>query len=147
MALSDESLITEFDQNRPRELGYRTVDLIADYYESIDDRSVYVQADPEDIIAAFEESLPEEGEDPELILDPVEEFVTPYATHNLSPWYFGVVMGSGTPLAPLADAIAATVNMNTGGWHLAPSGTEVERRCIQWLAEAIGYSPDTGGLL
>ncbi|MFD1645986.1 pyridoxal phosphate-dependent decarboxylase family protein [Haloarchaeobius litoreus] len=143
----DESSVSEFDHDTFRELGYRTVDIIADYYESIDDRSVYVQADPEDIVTAFDEPLPEEGEDPELILDAVEEFVIPYATHNPSPRYFGFVMGSGTPLAPLADAIAATVNMNTGGWHPAPSGTEVERRCIQWLAEAIGYSSETGGLL
>lgn len=138
---------TELDTDEFRELGYRTVDLIADYYEQIEDRPVYLQADPEDVVAAFEEPLPEEGQDPERILDAVEECVIPYATHNPSPRYFGFVMGSGTPLAPLADAIAATVNMNTGGWHPAPSGTEVERRCIRWLAEAIGYPTDTGGLL
>ncbi|WP_137286554.1 pyridoxal phosphate-dependent decarboxylase family protein [Halorussus salinisoli] len=147
MASDGESPIAELDSDEFRELGYRTVDLIADYYETIEGRPVYVQASPEDVVAAFEEPLPEEGEDPEAILDAVEERVVPYATHNPSPRYFGFVMGSGTPLAPLADAIAATVNMNTGGWHPAPSGTEVERRCVRWLAEAIGYPTDTGGLL
>ncbi len=147
MTPSDESSVAEIDSERFRDLGYRTVDLIADYYEGIRDRPVYVQAEPADVVAAFEEPLPENGEDPETILDAVEEYVIPYATHNPSPRYFGFVMGSGTALAPLADAIAATVNMNTGGWHPAPSGTEVERRCIRWLAEAIGFTPDTGGLL
>ncbi|WP_440009154.1 pyridoxal phosphate-dependent decarboxylase family protein [Halomicrococcus sp. SG-WS-1] len=147
MATHGKPSDNDFDSDQFRELGYRTIDLIADYYEGIDDRSVYVQANPEDIVAAFDESLPEEGTDPELILDAVEEFVIPYATHNPSARYFGFVMGSGTPLAPLADAIAATVNMNTGGWHPAPSGTEIERRCTQWLAEAVGYPSDTGGLL
>ncbi|WP_312911616.1 pyridoxal phosphate-dependent decarboxylase family protein [Natronosalvus caseinilyticus] len=146
MATQDRP-VGDLDHDEFRAIGYRTVDLIADYYERIDDRLVYVQADPEDVVAAFDEPLPERGEDPERILDAVEESVIPYATHNPSPRYFGFVMGSGTPLAPLADAIAATVNMNVGGWHPAPSGTEIERRCVRWLAEAIGYAPDTGGLL
>ena len=147
MASQGESPATDLTADEFRELGYRTVDLIADYYESVEDRPVYRQAEPEDVVEAFDESIPEEGTEPETIIDAVEEFVIPYATHNPSPRYFGFVMGSGTPLAPLADAIAATVNMNTGGWHPAPSGTEIERRCIQWLAEAIGYSSNTGGLL
>lgn len=147
MATQDEPTVGDIDADEFRELGYRTVDLIAEYYERIDDRPVYVQAEPGDIVDAFDEPLPEHGTDPKSLLDAVEESVIPYATHNPSPRYFGFVMGSGTPLAPLADAIAATVNMNVGGWHPAPSGTEVERRCIRWLAEAIGYAPDTGGLL
>ena len=147
MTTQDEPPVDDLDPDEFRELGYRTVDLIADYNETIEEIPVYVQADPEQIAVAFEETLPEEGEDPEAILDTVEESVIPYATHNSSPRYFGFVMGSGTPLGPLADAIAATINMNVGGWHPAPSATEVERRCIRWLAEAIGYPSDTGGLL
>jgi glutamate/tyrosine decarboxylase-like PLP-dependent enzyme len=147
MASDGELPVADLDSDEFRELGYRTVDLIANYYETVEDRPVYLQADPEDVVAAFDEPLPEEGEDPEAILDAVEEFVVPYATHTPSPRYFGFVMGSGTPLASLADAVAATVNMNVGVWHPAPSGTEVERRCIRWLAEAVGYPTDTGGLL
>ncbi|WP_255198387.1 pyridoxal phosphate-dependent decarboxylase family protein [Halorarius litoreus] len=130
-----------------RQLGYRTVDMLADYYAGIDTRPVYVQATPEEVAAAFDEPLPETGMEPSAILDAVEERVIPYATHNPSPRYFGFVMGSGTPLSPLAGAIAAAVNMNAGGWHPGPSATEIERRCIRWLAEAIGYPADTGGLL
>ena len=147
MSTRDQPPVDELDPDEFRELGYRTVDLIADYHETIDERPVYVQADPDEIVAAFEAPLPEAGEDPHAILDAVESAVTPYATHNASPRYFGFVMGSGTPLGPLADAIAATINMNVGGWHPAPSATEVERRCIRWLAEAIGYPVETGGLL
>ncbi|MFC7231667.1 hypothetical protein ACFQMM_10020 [Saliphagus sp. GCM10025308] len=100
MATQDRP-VGDLDPDEFRAIGYRTVDLIADYYERIDDRPVYVQADPEEVVAAFDEPLPEHGEDPERILDAVEESVIPYATHNPSPRYFGFVMGSGTPLAPL----------------------------------------------
>lgn len=147
MDRTDASAAAELDSETFRELGYRTVDLIADYDESIDDRPVYPGVDPAEIAAAFDDPLPERGSDPAGIVDEIERTVIPYATHNPSPRYFGYVMGSGTPLGALTEAIAAALNMNTGGWHPAPSGTEIERTCVRWLAEAIGQPPGTGGLL
>jgi len=136
----------DLDPDAFRELGYRTVDVIADYYASLDDRPVYVQAAPEAVVDAFDEPLPETGEAPERVLDAIEDDVLPYATHNPSPRFFGYVMGGGHPTNALVDAIAAAVNMNVGGWHPAPSATEVERTAVDWLADAIGY-PGDGGLL
>ena len=136
----------DLDPDAFRELGYRTVDVIADYYASLDDRDVCVQADPETVVDAFDEPLPETGDAPDRILDRIEDDVLPYATHNPSPRFFGFVMGGGQPTNALVDAIAAAVNMNVGGWHPAPSATEVERTAVDWLAEAIGY-PGDGGLL
>ncbi|NHN41058.1 aspartate aminotransferase family protein [Halorubellus sp. JP-L1] len=137
----------ELDPDAFRELGYRAIDLIADYYGSLDDRPVYVQADPSDVVAAFDDPLPESGEDPSAVLDAIEADVLRYATHNPSPRFFGYVMGGGLPIAALADAIAAALNMNVGGWHPAPSATEVERTVVEWLADAIGYPTETMGLL
>jgi aromatic-L-amino-acid decarboxylase len=57
------------------------------------------------------------------------------------------VNGSGSMIGALADALAATVNMNPGAWKAGPSATEVERLCIRWLAEMIGYDPGCGGIL
>lgn len=147
MPSSDGPPGTGLDPDAFREVGYRTVDLLAEYYETLDDRPVYVQADPEDVVAAFDEPLPETGDAPADILDAIEDRIVQHATHTSSPRFFGYVMGSGAPLGALADAIASMVNMNVGAWHPAPSATEVERRCIQWLAEAIGYPSDPGGLL
>lgn len=144
---SDDPHIDDLDGEQIRELGYRTVDMLAEYYDSLADRPVYVQADPEAVVAAFDDPLPERGEPPSSILDDIENRVIPHATHTSSPRFFGYVMGSGAPLGALAEAIAAMINMNVGVWHPAPAGTEVERRCIRWLAEAIDYPPKTGGLL
>lgn len=147
MVDTDDPPIAEYDPESFRELGYRTVDRIADYFETLDDRPVYVQTDPDEVAAAFDEPVPETGTDPAAILDAVEDRVIGHATHTSSPRFFGYVMGSGAPLGVLANALASAVNMNVGGWHPAPSGTEVERRCIRWLAEAIDYPADAGGLL
>lgn len=142
-----DSAQADLDPEEFRNLGYRAVDMIADYYRDLDERAVYPGVPAGEVAAAFEEELPESGGDPESILEAWSETVVPYATHNTSPRFFGFVMGGGTRMGTLAEALAATVNMNVGGWKPAPSGTEIERRTVRWLAEMVGYPADCGGLL
>ena len=130
-----------------RELGYRVVDTIADHYDRVEDVPTLTDATPEAVASEFDEPVPMEGTDPDRILDDWDERVYPYAAHQGSPRWFGYVNGSGTPMGVLADALAASVNMNVGGWVLSPSATEVERQCIEWLAEMIGFPTDGGGVL
>ncbi len=130
-----------------RKLGYQTVDMLTAFYEDIETRPVFPAKSEQTVEALFDEPLPERGQNPETILREWETKILPNATHNTSPRYFGYVMGSGTMMGTLAEALAAAVNMNTGGWKPAPAATEVERTVLSWLAELIGYDPDCGGLL
>jgi len=130
-----------------RALGHRVIDEIADYLRRIRDVSVFPARRPEEVARVFEEPLPEHGQDPSGILAEWGEKVLPNATHLGSPRYFGFVNGSGSTMGILAEALAASVNMNVGGWKPAPSATEIERRTLAWLAELIGYDPACGGLL
>lgn len=129
-----------------RELGYRVVDMIADYYGSIDDLPVFPARSSREVAARFAEPLPQTGQDAEAILDEWTEKVLPNATHLGSPRYFGFVNGSGAAMATLAEALAASVNMNVGAWKPAPAATEIERQTIAWLAELVGYPTTCGGL-
>jgi glutamate/tyrosine decarboxylase-like PLP-dependent enzyme len=147
MPSDDDVLPGELPPDHIRTVGYRVVDLVADYYDGLDDRPVYLQADPDAVVDTFDEPLPETGTDPDTVLDAIERDVIGYATHNPSPRFFGFVMGGGLPFAALVESLAAAVNMNAGGWHPAPSATEVERRTLRWLADLVGYPTDTAGLL
>ena len=129
-----------------RRLGYRAIDMLAEYFDSIDERRVYPEANPTTISSAFDEPVPETGQDPDDILDEWEDQVLAHAAFNTSPRFFAFVMGSGSMLGTIAEALAAGTNMNVGGWHPAPSATEVERRTIEWLAEAVDF-PVGRGLL
>lgn len=129
-----------------RLLGYRVVDMIADYYASIDILPVFPARPSEAVAAVFDEPLPQEGKPPDVILDEWTEKVLPNATHVGSPRYFGFVNGSGTMMATLAEALAASVNMNAGGWKAGPAATEIERQTIRWIAEMVGYDNSCGGL-
>lgn len=68
-----------------RVLGYRVIDMIADYYEAIRDEPVF-PAQRSDLVAeVFAESLPEKGQAPHAILDEWTAKVLPYTTHVGSP--------------------------------------------------------------
>lgn len=129
-----------------RALGHRVVEMIAEYYGSIEELPVFPARSSGEVAELFGEPLPQEGQDPQAILDEWTEKVLPNTTHVGSPRYFGFVMGSGAMMATLAEALAASVNMNAGGWKPAPAATEIERQTIAWIAELVGYPTTCGGL-
>jgi aromatic-L-amino-acid/L-tryptophan decarboxylase len=128
-----------------RRLGYQAVDMMAGYFASLRDRPVFPAVTSQEAAAAFDEPLPLVGQPAGRILDDWPARVLPHATHLGSPRYFGFVNGSGTMIGVLAEALAAAVNMNAGGWKAGPAATEIERRTIAWIGELIGY-PAGGGL-
>lgn len=129
-----------------RKLGYRVIDMIADYYKSIRELPVFPDTTSQEVAERFTEDLPESGQPADDILDEWQSKVLPYSTHMGSPRYFGYVMGSGTMISTLAEALTAAVNTNAGGWKPAPAAAEIERRTISWIAEMIHYPRQCGGL-
>lgn len=129
-----------------RRLGYRTVDMMVDYFASIRDRPVFPGKSSQAVADVFNDPLPLTGQSADQILDDWPSRVLSNATHLGSPRYFGFVNGSGTMLGVLAEALAASVNMNAGGWKAGPAATEIERRTIAWIAELIGYPIECGGI-
>ncbi len=143
---------SDFDSLDPeaekfRELGYEAVDMMAEHYAQIREVDTFPDTTPPEVAKVFDDPLPREGEPPEVVLDEWRDGVYPYAAHQASSRWFGYVMGSGTPIGALADALAAAVNMNVDPWLDGPSATEIERQCIRWLAEMIGFPTDCGGVL
>jgi glutamate/tyrosine decarboxylase-like PLP-dependent enzyme len=130
-----------------KRIGYRVIDEIAEYLATVRDVPVFAAKKPGEVEAVFDEPMPEDGQTPDEIVDTWREKIVPNATHLGSPRYFGFVNGSGSHMAVFADAMAAAVNMNSGGWKPAPSATEIERRALAWLAELIGYDVKCGGLI
>lgn len=129
-----------------KRLGYKAIDMIADYYSHISELPVFPARTSTEIESVFKEDLPASSQDPDDILNEWVSKILPNTTHLGSPRYFGFVNGSGSMIGTLAEALAAALNMNAGGWKPAPAATEIERRTIAWIAELIGYPVDCGGL-
>ena len=91
----------------------------------------------------FAEPLPEKGlKDAalEMLADVVAMSRPP------SPRFFAYVLGSGEPVAALADLLASVLNQNVTAWRSAPAAVTIERQVIEWLATAVGCSGFGGSL-
>jgi aromatic-L-amino-acid/L-tryptophan decarboxylase len=91
----------------------------------------------------FSEPLPENGLK-EAALEMLEDVVA--MSRPPSPRFYAYVLGSGEPVAALADLLASVLNQNVTAWRSAPAGVTIERQVIEWLATAVGCGGFGGSL-
>lgn len=127
-----------------RRLGHRMVDEMMTYLETVRDRPVW-QRMPDAVRAHFRGPAPREGEGAARAYEDFVADVLPWPTGNIHPRFWGWVMGNGTPLAALAEMLAATMNPNVGGADHAAN--LVEAQVVGWCKEITGYPADSSGLL
>src|SRR4030095_13300929 len=130
-----------------RRVGRDVIDAIADYHADLALRNVLPNVTPEEVAARFLDDFSESGESASALLTDWRDRVAPLLTAIGSPRHFAFVNGSGAMIGILADALAACTNTNAGAWKLGPAAAEIERQCLRWIAEFIGYPTDTGGVL
>ncbi len=111
------------------------------------EQHVFAGKSPREVQALFEEPLPSKGEPIDEVLRQVQEKVLSSITNSAGPRYFGYITGGGNQAAVLAEMIKASLNQNNLKWHSSPVSTEMERLVMQWVAEFIGYSTESAGVL
>ena len=129
-------------------IGYRLVDTIADFYDTINERPVTLGETPSQIQTVLGNStLPENGTSVSELFDKTSDLLLNHSLLNGHPNFFGYITSSPTQIGALADLLASAVNPNVGAHILSPIATAIERQTVKWLAEFIGISPTCGGLL
>jgi aromatic-L-amino-acid decarboxylase len=127
-----------------RSLGHRMLDDMLDYLASVRERPAW-QPVPQSIKARLNEKLPAEPMDAVLVYEEFKQSILPYPTGNIHPRFWGWVMGTGTPLAMLADMLASGINAHIAGYDQA--ATLIERQVVAWLTELVGMPVQSSGLL
>lgn len=143
MSRPEESL-DPADWGALRTLGHRMMDDMMDYLEGVRERPVWRPV-PAETRAALDEPVPRAPTDPAVVYQQFRDHVLPYPTGNIHPRFWGWVMGTGTPLAMLADLLASGMNAHLAGYDQSPA--LVERQVIRWMAELLGFPADASGLL
>lgn len=102
---------------------------------------------PDEIRSSIEnDPLPNESESLTKIHQNILKNVVPFSRGNTHPRFWGWVMGEGTIGGVLAELIAATLNINTGG--CTHSGVFIERVVLQWMREIFRFPTSyPGGIL
>src|SRR5256884_8903393 len=126
-----------------RSLPARVPDLAADLLAGLDELRAFPAVRAEQVARAFEAPLPEAGLRAGA-LDALGEVLA--LSRAPTPRFYGYVLGSGEPVAALADLLASILNQNVTAWRSAPAAVTIERQIVRGLAGALGCEGFGGSL-
>ncbi len=117
------------------------------YYRDPGAYPVLSRSQPGDLTRALPTHAPEEGESFETIFSDFESLVIPGITHWNHPRFFAYFSISATPIAVIAEALAATLDVNAMLWRTSPAATELEEVVVGWLRELLGLDAGLHGIV
>jgi aromatic-L-amino-acid/L-tryptophan decarboxylase len=124
-------------------LATRITDLAARFLTALPTLPSFPSVSGQQTREHFGEPLPERGLKG-AALDRLEDVIA--MSRPPSPRFYGYVLGSGEPVAALADLLASILNQNVTAWRSSPAAVTIERQVIEWLAAAVGCSGFGGSL-
>jgi aromatic-L-amino-acid decarboxylase len=92
-------------------------------------------------------SAPEEPETFETIFADFERLIVPGITHWNHPRFFAYFSISATPATVIAEALAATLDVNAMLWRTSPAATELEDVTLAWLRDLMGLDAGLQGIV
>jgi aromatic-L-amino-acid decarboxylase len=130
-----------------RSAGHTLVERLARYFEEAASSPVLPDVAPAEVNAQFQDTVPQNGQPIESLLQELDENLFPYCTQLSNPGYLGLITSSPLPIGALADLVASSLNQNIGVWTIGPSATAIERQTVRWLCEIVGYGDGSFGQL
>jgi aromatic-L-amino-acid/L-tryptophan decarboxylase len=136
-----------WEPDRARAFADRTVDLWQEFLERLPSLPVSGSWNSEQVAAGVVRAVPDEPLSDDDLFGYLRQMVFDWSMYPGHPRFMAYISGSGTVPGAPADLLAAGLNMNSGGWRLAPSATEIELALIRWFADQFGLPASAGGLM
>jgi aromatic-L-amino-acid/L-tryptophan decarboxylase len=118
-----------------RRLADEIADLASDYLAALDSRSTFPRTSGAQTEQLFHHPLNDQGLGADAF-KALHDVVENSRVQNGR--FFGYVLGSGEPVAALADLLASVLNQNVTAWRSGPAAVTIEHTVVDWLASAIG---------
>jgi len=125
----------EISSDEFRRLVDRVAELCVQYLETLDSRPISPATTGEETQRLFHASLPEQGLGADA-LNALAEVARLSRAQNGR--FFGYVLGSGEPVAAVADLMASVLNQNVTAWRSGPAAVAIEQTVVGWLSQAVG---------
>lgn len=135
------------DHSEFRARAHQMVDWMADYLETVGDRSVLPTTRPGEIRRALPATPPEQGESYDQIFADFERVIVPGLTHWQHPGWFGYFASNNSPPSVLAEMLVAAVAVNGIAWQTSPAATELEQVALDWLRQLLGLPEGLSGVI
>src|SRR6266542_2510838 len=133
--------------DQARHFADRAVDLWQEFLERLPSLPVSGAWSSGQVAAGVIHSVPDEPLSEDDLFDYLRQVVFDWSMYAGHPRFMAYISGAGTVPGAPADLLAAGLNMNAGGWRLAPSATEIELALVRWFAEQFGLPASAGGLM
>src|SRR5579863_382803 len=133
----------EISPDEFRRLAEKVTQLTANYLRELDSRPIFPLTTGEESERLFHSPLNEKGVGA-VVLEGLQDVIKHSRAQNAR--FFGYVLGSGEPVAAVADLLASVLNQNVTAWRSGPAAVMVEKTVARWLAKAVGCASFHGYL-
>src|SRR5205823_13974432 len=113
----------------------QVADWISVYREKIDERPIWLNIQPGEILSHLDRDPPETGTPFEKIFDEIDRVIVPGVVHWDHPQFMSYFGCTTTNPGILAEMITGALNVNTMTWRTAPAGVELETLVLDWLRQ------------
>lgn len=147
--LSPPAILSEIEADASRDIAAKFVAIAADYFEQTrrrDDR-VSTSSSPSQLARRFDEPLPREAHDVDVVIERLRTQVIPDANHLWHPRYVGHQIAGPLPAAVWTEPVTAALNQSVAVFEMSPVGTVLEHQVISWLCALVGFPSESGGTL
>lgn len=137
----------DWDTDRARAFTDQLEELWLEVLEGLRARALPVvqSFDAEAVRRAVAIEVPDEPMPQDELVGYLRDMVVGNSAFLGHPRFMAFITGAGTVPGAAADLLAAGINMNAGGWGLAPSATEIELHLCRWFARELFGLPETAG--
>jgi glutamate/tyrosine decarboxylase-like PLP-dependent enzyme len=138
----------DWDPKRARAFADGAADIWEELLERLPDLPVRRGWSAEEVRDAVAIPVPEEPMPEDELLAYLHDMVFDWSSYLGHPRFLAYISGAGTVPGAAADLLAAGLNMNAGGWQLAPSAIEIELALTRFFAnDVFGLPEGAGGLI
>jgi glutamate/tyrosine decarboxylase-like PLP-dependent enzyme len=134
----------DFDEKTRDQLGTRLIEIINQYFSSLPDRPVQLPLENR-TFGQLTDKMPDEGADPNQVLDEVCRELVDKGFHVPSANYFGLMNPTPTYMAVLAEALVAALNPQLATLARSQLASKIENETVRWIGERVGWSGESAG--
>src|SRR5438094_246157 len=120
----------------------RAAELGLEYLAGLGERHVGALSDDVSLARQLGGPLPEEGEDPERVVEAMAQAFDPGFVASAGPRYFGFVIGGQLPAAAGADWLTGAWSQAANLHPLSPAAAAAELVAGPWMLDLLGLPAD-----
>jgi L-2,4-diaminobutyrate decarboxylase len=145
----EDSILEVLERDTLPDAGTGLLALVSRYFHDTRDVASRVSTphSAEQLAELFDEPLPRDGSDMEVVVRRLHDEVVANANRLYHPMCMGHQVAAPLPAAVWTEPIVSAMNQSVAVWEMSPAATMIEHRVIRWMTGLVGWDESSGGTL